>query len=168
MRKKALVMALGLLFLGVAYSSLSRAASGGGVAILSFKTLFPLEAPYIGLTNAIRGIRGAGAQWAIKNGSGELHVDGRLKVRTRGLVVVSTGKNPITMFQAVVSCMSIGAGPTATVVNVSTDPYPADMQGDSLVNTHIDLPSPCIAPIIFVTIPASMSGVQRWIAVTGK
>jgi hypothetical protein len=64
--------------------------------------------------------------------------------------------------------MSIGAGPTATVVNVSTDPYPADMQGDSLVNTHIDLPSPCIAPIIFVAIPASLSGAQRWIAVTGK
>jgi hypothetical protein len=167
MRKKALVMAMGLLFLGVVYSSLSRAASGGGVAILSFKTLFPLEAPYIGPTT-IRGIPGAGAQWAITQGSGELHVNGRLKVRTKGLIVVKLGKNPITMFQAVVSCMSIGAGPSATVVNVSTDPYPADMQGDSLVNTHIDLPSPCIAPIIFVAIPASMSGAQRWIAVTGK
>jgi hypothetical protein len=168
MRSKALIMAIGFLFLGAAYSSPSSAGSGGGVAILAFKTMFPLEAPYIGATNAIRTIPGAGAPWKIKNGSGELHVDGRLKVRTKGLVLVSTGKNPITMFQAVVSCMSIGAGPSATVANVSTDPYPADMQGDSLVNTHIDLPSPCIAPIIFVAIPASLSGAQHWIAVTGK
>jgi hypothetical protein len=168
MRKKALVMAIGFLFFGAAYSSSSRAASGGGVAILSFKTMFPVEAPYIGTANPIRTIPGAGAQWEIKNGSGELHVDGRLKVRTRGLVLVSTGKNPVTMFQAVVSCMSIGAGPTATVANVSTDPYPADMQGNSLVNIHIDLPSPCIAPIIFVAIPVSISAAQRWLAVTGK
>ena len=164
MRKKALVMAMGLLFLGVAYSSLSRAASGGGVAILSFKTLFPLASPFIGGTQLGRGIIGAGAQWAITHGSGELHVDGRLKVRTSGLVVVSTGMNPVTMFQSVVSCID----GTGSISNVATDPYPADAGGHSEVNTHVTLPSPCVAPVIFVAIPAGGGKPQRWIAVTGK
>jgi hypothetical protein len=67
------------------------------------------------------------------------------------------------MFQVIVSCQSIDGSGAADVVNVSTAPFPADANGNSLIDTTVDLPSPCIAPIVFV---ASTRG--AWFAATGR
>jgi hypothetical protein len=50
----------------------------------------------------------------------------------------------------------------AAVENVSTDPFPATTTGDSKIEATVSLPSPCFAPIVFVTSPGG-----SWFAVTG-
>ena len=74
------------------------------------------------------------------------------------------GTNPFPDFRALVSCQSIGAGNTATVVNVSTGDFKADKAADSTINARVSLPRPCIAPIVFVTGP---TGTDAWFAATG-
>ena len=164
MRNKLFSVAVGLILLGVAYPLLTHAQSdeAGGVPILAFKTMVPVTGPYVGMANPIRTVPGGGLAWKIENGSGELMAGGRLRVRTRGLVLVYTGANPISMFRAIVSCQSIDSQGAPDVVNVSTDAFPADADGNSRVDTKVDLPSPCIAPIVFVTSPGG-----AWFAATG-
>jgi hypothetical protein len=153
------------MLLGIAYPLTTHAQSeeAEGVPILAFKTMVPVTGPYVGMTTPIRTVPGGGRPWQIQNGSGELMASGRLRVRTRGLVLAESGTNPIPMFRAIVSCQSIDSKGEADVVNVSTDAFQADPGGNSQVDTKVELPTPCIAPIVFVTSPGG-----AWFAVTGK
>jgi hypothetical protein len=47
-------------------------------------------------------------------------------------------------------------------VNVSTDDFLADQIGNATILATLKLPSPCFAPIIFVTSPDG-----QWFATTG-
>jgi len=67
------------------------------------------------------------------------------------------------MFKAIVSCQTIGADGSATVTNVSNATFPANTEGDSNIRAMVQLPHPCIAPIIFVTSPGG-----AWFAATGN
>jgi len=128
--------------------------------------------PYIGATNAIRGVPGGGLPWVVDSAFGKLKPDGALKVAVKGLVldpndpdVIATGRggtNPIANFKAIVSCLSRDAAGSPTTVNVSTGLFPASASGDSQIEETLSLPSPCIAPIIFVTSPTG-----SWFAATG-
>ena len=71
------------------------------------------------------------------------------------------GTNPVPDFLAVVSCQSISGG-SPTIVNVSTAPFPATTTGDAHIEAQLALPSPCLAPIVFVTAPSG-----AWFAITG-
>ena len=144
--------------------------SAGRAKVLDFDTLAPVVPPYTGPTNAIRGINGGGLPWEIDHAKGELRSDGRLKVKVEGLVLVDAepvpealrGTNPAPSFVAVVSCLS-ATGTTATTVNVATPPFPATPDGDSEIEATVSLPSPCIAPIVFVGPSAT-----TWFAATGQ
>ncbi len=137
--------------------------------ILDFRTMVPVTGPFVGSPNPIRGIIGGGLPWQIEEAKGELEADGHLKVEVEGLVLLDgnpvppdrQGTNPIPNFVAVVSCETIEAGAPATV-NVATDPFPASPGGDSRIEATVSLPSPCIAPIVFVG-PAPTT----WFAATG-
>ena len=103
---------------------------------------------------------------AISEGRGELRGDGRLEVRVRGLVLAAgaaAGTNPVANFRAIVSCQTIDANGNAAIANVSTGLFPATTAGDADIEAQIDLPSPCLAPIILVASPTN-----RWFAVTGR
>ena len=165
MLNKLLSIAVGLILLGAAYPVLTHGQSdeAEGVPILAFKTMVPVTGPYVGMANPIRTVPGGGLPWKIDNGSGELMASGRLRVRTRGLVLVNTGTNPVPMFRAIVSCQSIDSKGDADVVNVSTDAFQADADGNSRVDTRLELPNPCIAPIVSVTSPGG-----AWFAATGN
>jgi hypothetical protein len=165
MLNKLFSIALGLILSGVAYPLLTHAQSdeAEGVPILAFKTMVPVTGPYVGMTNPIRTVPGGGLAWKIENASGELMVSGRLRVRTRGLVLVNTGTNPVPMFRAIVSCQSIDSKGEADVVNISTDAFQADADGNSQADTKVELPNPCVAPIVFVTSPGG-----AWFAATGS
>jgi len=165
MRNKVFGVVVGVILVGAAYPLLTRAQfeEAGGMPILAFNTMAPVTAPYLGNTNPIRTVPGGGKAWKIENGSGELEANGELRVSTRGLVLVATETNPIPMFRAIVSCRSIDGSGNPDVVNVSTNPYTADANGDSHVETKLDLPTPCMAPIVFVASPTG-----AWFAVTGK
>ncbi|HHY55390.1 MAG TPA: hypothetical protein GYA08_08130 [Chloroflexi bacterium] len=144
--------------------------------LLEFKTMAGVSRPYTGGANAIRGVSGGGLPWVLKSAKGELRADGTLEVKVKGLVfdpndpvVIErglAGQNTVPEFRAIVSCQSVDGNGNATVVNLATAPFPATTglgAGDAEIETRLSLPSPCIAPIIFVTNPAG-----AWFAATGR
>jgi hypothetical protein len=157
----------------VSASDKSGSDGHGPSTVLKFSTMAPVTEPFVGTANPVRGVAGGGLPWVLTAASGSLKRDGHLTVTVRGLVLASQapvppklqGINPFPDFRALVSCQSIGAGTTATVVNVSTGDFKADPHGDSNIHATVSLPSPCIAPIVFVTGP---TGVDVWFAVTGS
>lgn len=147
----------------------SPAESSNGHKVLDFHTMAAVSGPFVGSANPIRGVNGGGFPWQIDAGKGRLSSSGELKVTVRGLVLLEAapvpealqGTNPIPNFQAIVSCLTISDGNAATV-NVATGPFAASTTGDSEISAHVNLPSPCFAPIVFV----GPSG-TTWFATTG-
>lgn len=147
--------------------------SGGkgskSLTVLEAETMAPVDGPFVGAANPIRGINGGGLPWQIDEAEVELTSKGRIEVEVDGLVLLEAapvppdrqGVNPAPSFVAVVSCLTTVDG-VATTVNVATDPFPANTRGDSEIEDRIDLPSPCIAPIVFVG-----PNPGTWFAATG-
>ena len=160
---KKLLAVLVVAVAAVAIGVTAAMSSGDGRSVLKFDTMAPVVAPYTGATNAIRGVPGGGVPWQLDSASGRLRADGRLQIEVEGLVIVATGVNPVATFRGLVSCQSIDANGAPTVVNVSTDPVPATTTGNAEIDAKVSLPSPCFAPIVFVT-----SGGGSWFAVTGR
>jgi hypothetical protein len=178
--KKILSLALSISFLlaGVFYGPGVRAAQADTLTILQFSTMVGVPKAYTGTNSPIRGINGGGLPWVIRSGRGELSAGGKLEVRVSGLVLDPNdpdviarglaGNNPIAAFMVTVSCQSVDANGLPVVVNVTTNTRPATTGlstqggGNAKFETHVDLPKPCIAPIIFV---GNAGG--AWFASTG-
>lgn len=168
--RKALV-ALTALTVAVALAAPALGLGGGdGRKVLDAKVLGPVSEPYTGSTNAIRSVSGGGLPWEIGDASADLRADGRLHVDVEGLVLARRapvpanlqGTNPIPQFKAIVSCLTTTNG-SATTANVSTPLVGASQSGDAEIDASVDLPSPCFAPIVFVTTPGG-----AWLAVSGR
>ena len=156
-----------LLLLGVilALGMVGQATAGSDDSqVLEFKTMAPVVSPFTGATNPVRGINGGGVPWRIASAKGELRTDGRLEIKVEGLVIVATGVNPVAAFRGVVNCLTPGS-PT-TGVNLVTDPVPATRTGDATIEAKLALPTPCIAPIVFVT-NGTAPAPGAWFATTG-
>lgn len=148
------------------------AAPAAGLAddkILSFDTMAGVVRPFTGAANAIRGVNGGGIPWTVAEAKGELRADGRIEVRVRGLVLAegaNAGTNPVAAFKAIVSCLTpardAAGALVASTVNRSTNTFPASVEGDSRIEDVVSLPTPCIAPIVFVTSPTG-----SWFSATG-
>jgi hypothetical protein len=169
--KKIVIVTLALALListFFASGAISR-ASARSTTVLEFSSLAGVPRPYTGATNAIRGVPGGGRPWVISYAQGELKSNGKIELIVRGLVIdpsepiAAAGTNPSSSFKIVVSCLSKDATGAATTVNVSSPLFPADTMGNAMVETMVDLPSPCIAPILFVTNPTG-----SWFAATGN
>jgi hypothetical protein len=140
--------------------TVARAAEdGGGVAVVKFHLMAPVTGPFVGGGGTpIRGIHGGGLPWALSAAQGELHADGRLRVRVQGLVLAAgphSGMNPVPTFRAIVSF--------ETLAPIFTAAVPASTTGDAEIDTQVELPHPGFAPIIFVG-PGTNA---VWFAVTG-
>jgi len=140
--------------------------------MLAFQTMYGVDGPFIGDANPIRGIPGDEAPWEIARGViGKLFTDGHLLLHVRGLVFKDSplvqppsliGTNDSPEFRAIVSCLTED-GDTTPVVNTMSPNFPADAKGNSDIDAHLDLPNPCVAPIVFV-LPGDEF---KWFAVTG-
>jgi hypothetical protein len=169
MHRFGLALAGALIVLALVVPALG-AGSQDDRKILEFQVLAGVSAPYTGATNPIRGIAGGGLPWEIDSASGELRSDGRLEVEVEGLVLARRapvppqlqGTNPISVFRAIVSCQTVDATGAPAVVNVPAGSAPATTTGDAQIEATADLPTPCYAPIVFVTSPGG-----AWFAVTG-
>lgn len=170
-RIRWLVAGAGAVLLGlVTVLGVTAPAGADPGTILKFTSMTPVTGPYVGTASPVRTVPGGGFPWIITAGTGALKSDGHLIVHVRGLVLADRspvpsalqGTNPIPSFRAIVSCRTIGAGGTATVTNVSTAQFPASTGGNSDINATVNLPHPCIAPIVFVTSPGG-----SWFAATG-
>jgi hypothetical protein len=146
--RRAFVLVLGLLAVGTVVVQ-STAAQGGdspGKSVLEFDVMTPVVSPFTGAAHPIRGVNGGGLPWQLDRGRGDLSADGRLKVRVEGLVLVSSGQNPIPMFRGVVNCLTTASPDVG--VNLATPPVPASSDGDATIRATVELPDPCVAPIV--------------------
>ena len=146
--------------------------------ILSFETMYGVDEGFVD-SKAIRDVRGDELPWEVGSATGSLTVGGHLTITVRGLVFTNDpevppelrGTNDESEFRGLVSCLiseAKGKGknngkPKISTVNIITAGFPATPSGDSDIDTTVDLPDDCVAPIIFV-----MSGSEnKWFAVTG-
>ena len=140
-----------------------------GKDVLEFDTMTGVIEPFTGTTNPVRGVPGGGLPWELDRARGDLRSDGRLEVRVEGLVLARRapvpealqGTNPIPQFRAAVNCLMPDAPDQG--VTLATDPVPASPDGDARIRATVDLPEPCIAPVVFVTSPTG-----AWFAATGR
>ncbi len=135
-------------------------------APFEFETMIGNSGPFSGRMGApIQGVPPAGAPWRLRSAEGSLDQEGNLEVHVRGLVLTSTGTNPVDHFRAVISCLTIDTAGKAAVKTARTDLFPATVPGgDSDIETTVKLPSPCFVPLVFVTSPGgaffAVTGVQ--------
>jgi hypothetical protein len=168
--RRAILLGLALVVMS-ALAVQTTAARDNDATVLRFKTMTGVVEPFTGAANPVRGLNGGGLPWMLNRASGRLRSDGRIDVRVEGLVLARRapvpanlqGTNPIPQFRAIVSCLTPAAGGTAvSTVNVPTALAPASADGDARISDRVALPSPCIAPIVFVTSPTN-----QWFASTG-
>jgi hypothetical protein len=173
MKKSVLAVVSMTVTLGaLAVSGSISTVSADESKLLEFNSMIGVPRPYTGATNAIRTVAGGGLPWVIAFGRGKVSPDGQVDVLVRGLVfdpddpaVIDRGiggTNTVPAFKAIVSCLSKDAAGNSITVNVPTGLFPADAQGNARIKDVIALPSPCIAPILFVTSPGG-----AWFASTG-
>lgn len=139
--------------------------------ILAFQTMYGVDGPFLGDANAIRGVEGDEAPWVIRSARGSLDTTGHLRIHVRGLVFGDSplvdppeliGRNDEEEFRGLVSCLT-EVGESIETRNVLTDGFPATQSGDSTIDAHIELPNPCVAPIVFVLAGSE----EKWFSVTG-
>ena len=168
--RKTLVLLFGLAVLAALAVPALGLGGGDGRKVLDANVLAPVTEPYTGTANPIRGIPGGGLPWVLDSGSASLRADGRLHVRIQGLVLARRapvpanlqGTIPFTQLGAVVSCLTTTNG-MASTDNISTELFAVTPHGSGHLDTHVALPSPCFAPIVFVTAPTG-----AWFAITGR
>lgn len=109
---------------------------------------------------SLLGVSGGGIAWRLDRGDARLFADGRLQVSVRHLVLAAgalEGTNPIAKGRAIVACNG-GASAMSDLVDFSPE-------GNAMVETMVQLPMPCLAPVVFF---AGQTGAgPRWFAVTG-
>jgi len=169
MGKKIIVILSAVMILGsMLFSGQVSSVAAKEPKILEFDTMVGIPQAFTGTQNPIRGINGGGLPWTLSSAKGELDASGKLEIEVQGLVLAAgpnVGRNPISNFRAIVSCLKSDA----SVENVISDLFPAtlgaavDGGGNAKIETTLNLPQPCIAPIIFVTSPTG-----AWFAVTGN
>ena len=163
------VAVLAVIFASLLVPSLIS-ASNDEASVLKFDVMVGVTGPYTGSANSIRGVPGGGLPWEVAEAHGKLSAGGELKITVEGLVLARRdpvpaalqGTNPVPNFKAIVSCQTITGG-AATTTNVETGLVPASGTGDATMRADVALPSPCIAPIVFVTSPNG-----AWFAATGR
>ena len=167
--RKAILAVIGVTAVVALMAPALGHGSADGRKALDAQVLGAVSEPYTGTANPIRGVSGGGLPWEIADASADLRADGRLHVEVEGLVLARRapvpanlqGTNPVAQFGAIVSCLT-AVGGAATTTKLATAPVPASSAGDAELDTTVNLPSPCFAPIVFVTTPGG-----AWLAVSG-
>ncbi len=149
-----------------------RPGGGDNDRIASWKTMVGTPRAFTGATAPIRGVNGGGLPWVVDEGVGRVRADGEVDIKVKGLVldpndpdVINAGLagvNPAPFFKAIISCLTVDESGRSVVRNVETRQFEADADGDCVIKDRVELPEPCIAPIVFVT---NANG--SWFAVTG-
>lgn len=174
-RKLPCVIAL----LAAALPALAVSGSKSHGLVLGFKSMFPVSGPFVTAQGAadpnIRGIPGDSQEWMInKSIKGQLFANGRLVIKVQGLVPTGNPPNPETEFRAAVSCLTTGTDPTTspptpiveTANVITTSGFSADASGKAKIQAKLNLPSPCVAPVVMILNGNEADG-DFWLAVTG-
>jgi len=150
---------------------LPSASGDAPIHVLSFHRMYAVDGPFLGEDNAIQGVPGDELPWVLKSANGSLTTKGQLNISVKGLVFSDDDKVPAdlqgindeTEFRALVSCLTEDDQGQVVQVHVVTQGFPATVTGNCQIHAKIELPDPCIAPVVFV-----MAGSEdKWFAVTG-
>ena len=148
----------------------AQAGDHGKKNVVQFDAMYGVDGPFVN-SDVIRGVLGDELPWSVREAHGSLDSDGHLSVKVKGLVFKDDpsvprdlrGINDEATFRALVSCLT-ESGIGVVVQNVVSSPFPATRKGDSDIRTTIQLPNPCVAPIVFV-----LSGSEdKWFSVIGN
>ena len=101
-------------------------------------------APSVPTDPVIDGVKAAGAPWVIGEGKVTISGGGELKVEVEGLVIATTGVNPVTTLSASLFC-GAATTPTATTATV-----PFNAAGDAEIEASVTLPAKCLAPVVLL------------------
>jgi hypothetical protein len=105
-------------------------------------------APSVPTDPSIFGVAPGGAPWQLARGQVRLGQGGRLTVDVKGLVLTTTGANPVPDLAASVYCGGKVAATTA--------PVPFSATGNARIRATVSLPSFCPAPAVLLN-PATGS-----------
>jgi hypothetical protein len=136
----------------------------------TFDVMYGVDGPFVGDGFPMRGIPGDELPWTVRDARGRLDTDGHLTIKVRGLVFTNDpevpvelqGKNDEAQFRGAVSCLT-EEGDQVTTVNVITRGFAASVSGDSSIRDTVNLPNPCVAPVIMVLAGSE----DKWFAVAG-
>jgi hypothetical protein len=111
-----------------------------------------------------RGILPGGAPWVISSGVGSVDRQGNVSVRVNDLIIptLTPPHNPVGAFSATVSCVTPHG-----VVNVTTGPFKASVEGDSTIKAKVALPHRCNNPEVFVGLTRP-NGLFVWFAMSNS
>jgi hypothetical protein len=152
--KVAVGLATGLVCLGGVVPGLTSSADARGLhgpEVSQASVLNASLAPSLPTYSTIFGVKPGGAPWALQSGHVHLGQGGRLEVNVNGLVLTTSGANPLPGIAASVFCGGALAATTASV--------PFSTTGDAHVHATVSLPSPCLAPAVLLN-PATAAGVN--------
>lgn len=134
-----------------------------GSVILAFGTMYGVDGGFVGGVNPIRNTPGDDAAWKLTSARGFLTTSGHLRIHVRGLIFADGTPNDDDEFRARVSCLTEDELGGTPVADVTTEGFAADPAGDSDIDAQLTLPSPCVAPIVFI-----LGGDEdKWFAVNG-
>jgi len=173
MKKMMIVLVACLSTLAISSAVTARTSrTAAARSVLTFQTMYGVDGAFVGDANPVRGLNGDELPWEIGNSTnGRLDSNGRLKIQVHGLVFADDpsvppelrGRNDERFFRAVVSCLTVDSNGSVVTRNVSTDGFAATETGNCDIDAMIDLPSPCVAPVVFVIAGSE----NKWFAVTG-
>ena len=160
--KKLLLVTLSVMLISVFFAGSASNVTAQEPKILGFDTMVGVPSTLTGTqaSAAFRGINAGGAPWRLTSARGELTTSGHLEIEVVGLVLTTTGANPVANFRGRVSCVKSDG---TFENNILTDLFPATSGGNAKIEADLTLPQPCFAPIVFVTSPTG-----SWFAVTGN
>ena len=141
-----------------------------GKNLQSFDTMYGVDGPFVGEGSPIRGIPGDELPWEVREAKGKLDTDGHLTIKVKGLVFKDApevppalrGINDEAEFRGAVSC-EIEEGDHVGTVKLITQGFHATHGGDASIRATVDLPNPCVAPVIMVLAGSE----EKWFAVAG-
>src|SRR5207244_3141239 len=137
----------------VAAVGMADKPAGTPRTIVAFHSMYGVDGPFVGATNAIRGVAGDDLPWEVAHfASGSVTTGGHVKVVVRGLVFKDEDEVPADLrgindepnFRAVVSCLTESGDAVATA-NVATGPFKATASGNADIDDVVELPNPCVA-----------------------
>jgi hypothetical protein len=103
------------------------------------------------------GVKPGGAPWVISRGEAKLDANGRLEVDVRGLIIPTTGVNPVPMLAASVACNGEVVATTAAV--------PFSSAGNARIKATVELPARCLAPAVLLN---PNGAATTYIGITGQ
>ncbi|MFO0753097.1 MAG: hypothetical protein U0411_07230 [Thermodesulfovibrionales bacterium] len=172
MRKIVMVIAFcaAIAFAAVAVAGTENPDLKERKRILIFHTMSGVDGLFVKEENPVREVVGDELPWEIQFVWGKLNTIGHLEILVKGLVFKDDpsvpaelrGINDETEFRGLVSCLTEENGSVVTK-NVTTQGFPATTEGDSFINADIELPRPCVAPLIMILAGSE----DKWFAMTG-